>query len=170
MDLYIIVLRLAHIVFGVFWVGAVWFNALFLLPSVEATGAEGRKVMQHIAATNFPALMTWSSILVVVSGILLYWKDSAGFQVAWIGTAAGITLTISGLAGLAVFGDGLFTSRRAAQRLASIGQEVAASGGPPTSPQAAEIQQLAEKLERGTYRSAYLLAIAVIGMSIARYL
>ena len=33
-----LVLRLVHIVFGVFWVGAAFFLAMFLEPSIRAAG------------------------------------------------------------------------------------------------------------------------------------
>ncbi len=41
-------LRLIHILAGIFWVGAILLIAGFLLPTSRATGREGARFMQHL--------------------------------------------------------------------------------------------------------------------------
>jgi len=56
----------------------------------------------------------------------------------------------------------------AAKRMSAVGQEIQASGGPPTPEQMAEIQAQQKKLSQGALWSAILLAVAVIGMALSR--
>jgi len=41
----ILILRVIHILLGVFWAGAVFMVALFVQPAIAASGPEGGKVM-----------------------------------------------------------------------------------------------------------------------------
>lgn len=170
MDLLKAILRIVHIASGVYWTGMIWFFVLFFLPRIKQAGPEGSRVMGRITAPPFPQFTSWAAGLVALSGVLMYWLDSAGFSAAWITTRTGIALTIGGLAGLLAVGEGLFVSRPTTARLAALGKEIAAAGGQPTPAQAAEMQQMAGRLERVVYRAAYLLAVAVLGMAAAQYL
>lgn len=170
MDLLKVILRIVHIASGVYWTGMIWFFALFFLPRIKEAGPEGSRVMGRITAPPFPQLTSWAAGLVSLTGIWMYWLDSAGFSVAWIQTPTGIVIAVGGLAGLLAFGEGLMVSRPAALRLAALGKEAAAAGGQPTPAQAAEMQQLGGRLERVIYRAAYLLGVAVLAMAAARYL
>ena len=52
----LIVLRLLHIVLGVFWVGAVVFIAFLLFPSVRESGPAGGAVMQRLMGRGLKLL------------------------------------------------------------------------------------------------------------------
>ena len=45
----LILMRLVHIVGGVFWAGTAMFTVVFLIPAVRALGPAGGPVMQEIA-------------------------------------------------------------------------------------------------------------------------
>ncbi len=170
MTVYMIILRLIHIFAGIFWVGTIWYFALFFLPRVKTFGQDTGRIMQTITAPPFATYMAVLAVLVPLSGIVMYWRDSAGFSAAWIGTAPGIALTIAGILGIAAALIGLFESRPATQRMAQLGREIAASSKPPTPAVMQEMQALSAKLERSLYRMAYLFLLAVIGMATFRYL
>ncbi len=170
MDILTIVLRLIHIFAGVFWAGAVFFFWRFLAPAVGAAGPEGGKVMQKLFQTRYTIALSVAALLTVLAGLLMYWRDSGGFQIAWMTTPTGLALTIGGLAGLAAFVIGVFVSRPAIERLAMISQQAQAASGPPSPEQMAEIQALQKTIGQATRRTALLLAIALIGMATARYL
>lgn len=170
MDLYMIVLRIVHFFSGVFWVGTVFFFATFLLPRAKQAGPVGGQFMQRLSAPPLTQTLTSSGVLVVLSGLLLFWRDSGGFQPAWIGTPTGLTLLVGGLLAIGALSIGLFVSRPVAARMGQLGAQIAASGGPPNPAQQAEVQALSAKLERGVYQTAYLLVATLLGMSIARYL
>lgn len=170
MDLYMVVLRLIHLFSSVFWVGTIFFYALFLLRRVKAAGPVGGQFMQQLSQPPLTATLSSASGLAVLSGILLYWRASGGFDSAWIGTAPGLALTAGGVTALLAMVIGVIVSRPAASRMAALGREIAAAGGPPSPAQAAEVQALSARLERALYQTAYLLVITLIGMAIARYL
>jgi hypothetical protein len=170
MNLVMVVLRLIHIFAGVFWVGTIWYTALFFLPRVKTFGPDTGRIMQTFTAPPFPMYMTWAAVLSALSGIIMYWRDSAGVSGAWLTTVPGITLTIAGLLGIAAVLEGLIVSRPATIRMGELGREVAASGKPPTPAAMQEMQAIAAKLERALYRTAYLVLLTVIGMATFRYL
>lgn len=170
MDLYLIVLRIVHFFSGVFWVGTVFFFATFLLPRVKQAGPVGGQFMQRLSAPPLTQTISLSGGLVVLSGLLLYWRDSDGFQPAWIGTPTGLAFLVGGLLAIGALSIGLFVSRPAAERMGILGAQIAASGSPPSPAQMAEVQTLSAKLERGVYQTAYLLVVTLLGMSVARYL
>lgn len=167
---YPIILRLVHIFSGVFWVGTVFFYALFLLPRVRAAGPPGGQFMLRLTQPPLPNVMILAGGLSALSGLLLYWRDSGGFQWTWMQTGPGIAFGVAGLAGILAFLEGFFVSRPAATRAAAIGRVVMAAGTPPAPDQAAEIQLLSAKLGKAVYRTAYLMVITLIGMAVARYL
>ncbi len=60
----IILLRLIHILSGVFWVGSVLFVARFLLPTLRAVGPAGGPVMQQLTQVRkLPSFMMVVAIL-----------------------------------------------------------------------------------------------------------
>ncbi|HEY6102731.1 MAG TPA: hypothetical protein VI007_05840 [bacterium] len=170
MNLTIAVLRLIHIFAGVFWVGTIWYFALFLLRRVKTFGQDTGRIMQTITAPPFPTYMAVAAILSPLSGIIMYWRDSAGFSRAWLATTPGIVLTIAAVLGIAAALEGLFESLPTTLRMARLGRAVAASGKPPAPAVMQEVQALSARLERVLYRMAYLMLLAVIGMATFRYL
>lgn len=164
------VLQFIHVIAGIFWVGTVWYFALFFLPRVKSFGQDAGRIMQIMSAQPFPTYMTTASLSVAGSGIIMYWYRSAGFSAAWILTAPGIVLTLGALLGILVVVEGLVISRPAAVRMAQLGQETATAGGPPSAAVIQEMQALSAKLERGVYRTAVVVLLTVIGMAIFRYL
>jgi uncharacterized membrane protein len=164
-------LRLVHIVLGVFWVGAVVFIALFLMPSVRAAGPAGGAVMQQIIQTR--RLGVWlmaAGVLTVLSGIGLYWHDSAGFtSTAWLGSRQGRVFGLGGILAISAMIVGMAVSSPTGRKLGEMGAQVQASGRPPTPDQAATIQRLQERLGRSTMAVATLLVLAAAAMAVARY-
>lgn len=170
MNVVVVILRIIHIISGVFWVGTIWYFALFFLPRVKTLGQDTGRIMQTITAPPYPTSMTAAGILVVLSGIVMYWSGSAGLSRAWIATTPGIVLSIAGILGIAAVLIGLFESRPTTVRMGQLGREAAASGKPPSPAVMQEMQALSAKLERALYRTAYILLITVIGMATFRYL
>jgi len=166
----LILLRLTHVLFGVFWAGTAIFNAAFLLPTVRALGPAGGAVMQEIAQKRkLPIYFFISGILTVLSGFGLYWYDSAGFTNGFMRSAGGMTFGIGGLLALITLLLGIFVITPAAIRASKLGATIAAAGKPPTPDQAAEMQQLQMKLGKLAVVAAVLLTFTTIAMAVARY-
>lgn len=164
-----IVLRLFHVISAVLWVGGFVMLVYFVLPSLRAAGPGGGQVMRTLLVKTklvpyFPIVGGFT----VLSGLLLMWRDSSISQSNWGASATGITFSIGGLAGLIALIIGGFMVGRS---ISQIRQVFLASdaGAPPTPEQAARIAQLQDRAARGNRIVAPLLAIAVIAMSIARY-
>src|SRR3972149_11036417 len=100
MDLYVIVLRLLHLFSGVFWVATIFFPALFLLPRVKQAGPLGAQFMQRLSQPPLTATLSLAAGLVVLSGILLYWRGSGGLPVSLIGTPPRLAVALGGLGGV----------------------------------------------------------------------
>jgi len=170
MTLYVIVLRLLHILGGVFWVGAAWMIAGFLYPTANAAGPEGAKFLQRLFQSRLPALVSAAAGLNILAGLLLYWRDSLGLRVDWITSRAGLAFTVGGLSAMAAFVIGFAVSKPAADRMGALGKEIQAAGKPPTPEQAAELGRLGKRTADAATWVAVLLAMALITMAISRYL
>jgi uncharacterized membrane protein len=170
MDWYVIILRLIHIAAGIFWVGAAFVFFLFIQPSTRELGPEGQRFMGYLGTRKkLPAIILISAIVTVLAGILLYIRVSDGFSVDWITSGPGIGFTIGGVAAIITVTLGLIVTKPAADRMAALGQEIAAAGGPPSSERASEMQRLQARLLVIGRVSMVLLVIAVVTMATARY-
>ncbi len=165
-----LLLRLIHILFGVFWAGTAMFNAIFLIPAVRALGPAGGPVMQEIAGKRkLPVYFLVAGLLTVLSGFGLYWYDSAGFTNGFMRSAGGMTFGIGAVLALIAVLLGIFVVTPAAMRTGKLGAEIAAGGKPPTPEQAAEMQQLQAKLGKMAAVAASLLTLTTIAMAVGRY-
>jgi uncharacterized membrane protein len=165
-----IVLRLIHILAGIFWVGAIFLIAGFLVPAVRATGPEGGRFMQHLMLRRrLPVFLLIAMLLTVISGFTMYARLAAATDGAWASTPPGIGYGVGGLAAIlgAVVGGAI--SGPAARRMAAIGQLASQSGG-LSGEQQAEMKKLQARSALGSRVTASLLAVAAGAMAIARYL
>jgi uncharacterized membrane protein len=167
MNYLVIVLRLLHIISGVFWVGAGLLMFFFVGPTLGATADAGQKFAQHlILRTRFTSILTTSAILTVLAGFFLYWIDSDGFTSAWTRSGPGLGFGLGagfGLLGL-IFGIIVGNSNSA---LAKLGGQIQ---GKPTPEQMTQIGALRKRLSVVSPINAYSLLIATLLMAIARYL
>jgi uncharacterized membrane protein len=165
-----LLLRLIHILAGVFWAGSAFFLAGFLIPTIRETGAEGGRVMGYLVARRrLPVFLGIAMLLTVLSGLIMYGRTAAATHGTWTGTAPGIAYGVGGLAAILGAVVGMGVSGAAAGRMAAIGQRGAESGK-PSPEQQAEIQRLQRRMLLGARTAAGLIAVAVVAMATARYL
>jgi uncharacterized membrane protein len=165
-----LLLRLVHILAGIFWVGAIFVVAGFLLPTMRATGREGGRFMQHLMLQRrLPIFLAVAMLLTVLSGFTLYARLAAATHGAWAGTPPGIAYGVGGLAAILGVLVGMLVSGPAARRMAAVGQRAPQEGGPPAEQQA-EIERLQGRMVLGSRLVAGFLAVAAGAMAIARYL
>jgi uncharacterized membrane protein len=164
-----IILRLIHILGGVFWVGSAFLLAGFLVPTMRETGREGGRFIQHLMLQRkLPVFIGIASALTVLSGLTMYARMAAATHGSWASTPPGIAYGIGGLA--AVLGGiaGAVFAGAAGKRMAVVGQSIGAAG--PSPEQQAEIARLQARIGLGTRLTAALLAVAAGAMAVARYL
>jgi len=170
MNLLMILLRLVHIGAGVFWGGAAVMIAAFVEPAVKAAGPDGGRFMQRLVKGQRLSLaMSLAALLTALSGLVLYWPVSGHLSSEWLVSGPGLTLTIGSVAGLAAFALGFAVNGPTARRIAALGQEMQAAGGPPSPAQLAAMGSLQERMRKAGVVDAALLAVAVAGMAIASY-
>jgi uncharacterized membrane protein len=163
-------LRILHIVVGVFWVGTVVFMAAFLAPSVRAAGPAGGAVLQQLMGIRrLPLWIMGAMVVTLLSGLGLYWRDSAGFQSAWLGSGAGRAFGLGGAVAIAASILGMAINMPTARRLTEISGRLQAAGRPPTPEEQAALGALQARLSRASVVAAVLLVTATLLMAIARY-
>jgi hypothetical protein len=165
----VIVLRVLHIVGGVFWAGAAFVVAGFVLPTVAASGPEGGRFMRRLALERgLTRSMIAAGVVTVLAGLALMAVDSAGFVGVWMKSGMGLTISIGALAALGALVTG-FRAAAMIRRLGSLGAAVEARGGPPTPEQVGEMQGMQRRLAAGARAVAVQLLVAVACMAVGRY-
>jgi uncharacterized membrane protein len=171
MDAYMVVLRIVHIVAGVFWVGSALVMFLFLQPAAGEVGPASSPLMMNLSQKRrLPDVVLGAAGLTILAGLLMYWKVSNGFDADWIGSTYGVAITVGSLCGIAAVVLGAAVVRPSMLAVAEIGRETAASGAPPSPEQAAQIQALQARARTIGTVIVVLLVIAVAAMASAQYL
>jgi uncharacterized membrane protein len=170
MDPLILTLRLLHVLAGVFWTGAMVMLAFLLFPAIRATAPAGGQVMGYLM--NVKRMSTWlntAGILTLLSGLGMIWRNASLSAGAWFRTSSSHTFLLGGA--FAILGGviGSTVNRRTALRIAALGAQIQASGGPPSPAQAAEMSALQARLGRAMHGVAGLLVLAAAAMAVARY-
>jgi hypothetical protein len=169
----VIILRLLHISFGMFWVGSALTTSFLTLPTVRATGPVGGQFFGEFMRRNrYSNLMLVAGLVTIASGLALYWDFYVGL--AWSLSRPGPE-TIFGLGGLvaivvAVAANTMIPS--VSKKLAEIGRSIQAAGGNggmPASELLAERGRLSLRLARIGMANAALLVVAGALMAVGRY-
>lgn len=166
MNYLVIVLRLIHILGGVFWVGGSIILTFFISPTVAATADAGQKFMAHLVNQSKITLrITIAAILTVLAGAGLYWIDSGGLTTGWATSAAGWGFGIGGILALV----GLVFGMLVGKNVSLLGGMASKIQGKPTSEQMAQIQAAQKQLSFVAPASTIALVLALACMATARY-
>ncbi|MBM9576310.1 hypothetical protein JWG45_03995 [Leptospira sp. 201903070] len=164
-----LILKFVHVAFGIFWAGAASVMAFFVLPAANALGPDGGKMMQQIAKTNsYPIVLNTVTSGTLLTGFLLYWNLSGGFQPEWIFSRYGILLGIGGFLGVIAFCFGLWINLPTVKRITEIGQFFQKAA--PTPELIAELGKLKNKFLLSTRVIALCVGSGILLMEFARYL
>lgn len=167
MEYLIIALRLIHIVFGVFWVGAAFLMNFFIGPTMRATGDAGRQFAGHfMGKTKFSTVMNVSVFATLIAGFILYGIDSSWFTSAWASSGAGIGFSIGATFAILGFITG-FMNGNNNRKLAMLGSQIQ---GKPTPEQSNAIQQVVKQQAWVVPTNTATLLFAIIFMAASRYL
>ncbi|MEO7501097.1 MAG: hypothetical protein ABIW94_00530 [Gemmatimonadaceae bacterium] len=166
-----IVLRVIHIIAGVFWAGAVMVMTWFVLPASQAMGQPGGAFMQQLMfRQRLRIFVGGAMILTILSGLTMYTWLAMETDGGWARSRMGMALGVGAVAAIIAGGIGGAVIGRVGERMAALGATIQASGGPPNDAQKAEMESYQRRM-RSTFRIiAVLLIIAIITMAGARYL
>lgn len=165
-----IVLRLVHIVGGMFWVGAGIFNTFFLLPALGRAGPAAGAVLAGLQRRRLFTILPVVALLTILSGIRLMQITSANFTAAYFHSSSGRTYAWSGVFAIVGFLIGIVIARPTAIRAGQVGAALAAATND------ADRASLSASLETWRRRSSItsllslvLVLLAAVGMAVARY-
>ncbi len=159
-------LRIIHIVAGVFWVGGALFMTFFVAPTVGALGEPGQKFVGHLMNNlKFSNRMAIASGLTILAGAILYGLDARAGE-AWLQSSFAIGLGIGAAFAVIGFVFGILVGRTTTA-MAQLGAQVQ---GKPTAEQMTRIQGMQSQLRTYSIVNVASLLLATIFMAIARYL
>jgi hypothetical protein len=169
---FMIVFRLLHIVAGALWVGSAFLFVGFIGPSAAEVGPSAGPLL-HEAVVNrkVPKVITGLGLTTVLAGWIMWLKDMHDFGSLgdWVNSRFGLVLTIGAVLATIALIDGALGVGRNVERLVALGDQVAASGGPPSPEQQTEMARLGADLKTYGQLDLVLLLLAVAAMSTARY-
>jgi uncharacterized membrane protein len=167
-------LRLVHILAGIFWVGATLVLAAFLMPAARAVGPGAGALMSQLMQRQ--RLQLWMNVamtLAILAGFALYGLDSRMSGGGFGRSATGMTLALGGLFAIAAAGVGGAMIKPTGRKLGEIAermQQPLRGGGGPPADLVAEAQPLQRKMQRALTIMSVLLVLSATTMAIARYL
>ena len=170
MDVYMVVLRIVHILAGVFWVGSALLIFYFIQPAAREVGPGAGPLMTHLVQNKrLPDVTLGAAGLTILAGLLMYWRVSNGLDTDWISSSYGIAITVGAVSAIAAVAIGASIVRPSMAKAGQIAQSAAAAGG-PTPEQGAEIQALQQRVRVAGNIVTPLLILAVVAMASAQYL
>jgi uncharacterized membrane protein len=166
----IIVLRLVHVLGGLFWIGGGLFNGIYLMPALAEAGPAAGKIMGSLQRRHLFTVLPVVAALTILAGLRLMWITSGGFAPEYFATGRGATFALSGAAAIVAFLVGIFVSRPGAVRMGVIRQTLAQmEDGETRDGLVAELGLLERRLGRVGRVLNVLLILAAAGMAVARY-
>jgi uncharacterized membrane protein len=167
MDILVLILRLLHVVGGVFWVGGAVAMNFFVAPTMRATGDAGKQFAGHLMGrTPFSQFMMYSGIASIVAGFILYGIDSNWFSSAWQSSGPGIGFGLGALFALIGMVTGIMNGGNN-RKMGALGAQIQ---GKPTPEQAAQLAAIQKQQAWVVPVNTYSLLLALVLMAIARYL
>lgn len=167
----LLVLRVIHVLGGIFWVGSGLFTSFFLIPALGRLGPAGAgPVMGALQQRRLFTVLPVVAVLTILSGIRLLQIASAGFSSAYFDSRTGQTFLWSGVAAVIAFLLSLLVARPAAVRMGQLSASMATMPESERAARSAELGRLRQRSSLASVAATVLLIGAAIGMAVARYL
>jgi uncharacterized membrane protein len=157
-ELYLL-MRVSHIVLGAVWVGAIFLAAFFLMPAVAEAGPDGAKVMAGIIRRKYMTLVPIIAGVTVLSGLLLYWKYTAGFDPAISRSPGAMVFGAGGIIAILAYGLGVHVMRG---NMIKAGALTAKAGGLPDGAEKAALMAEAMARRKTAMRVGPIVAVMLL--------
>jgi hypothetical protein len=164
------VLRLVHILGGIFWLGSGLFTMFFLMPALGRVGPAAGPVMGALQQRRLFTVLPVVALLTILSGLRLFQIASAGFAPAYVSSPMGQTFLWSGIAAIVAFLLSLVVARPAALRAGQLAAGIATLPQEERAGAAAELERLRRRGGLASIVATTLLIGAAAGMAVARYI
>lgn len=166
----IIILRILHIVTGVFWVGSIMFLNMFLGPSVAATGPDGSKVMQELVRRGYFEKIIIVATTTILTGLILVWNYVHLVGMSWFSLPFGRGISTGMLAAIIAWVMGVFIIKPTMTEMMSLGGQAAQATGAAKDALTSQMLAVRARLIKNGMIAMTLLLVAVIAMAVARYM
>lgn len=166
----LLVLRIVHILGGIFWLGSGLFTTFFLIPALGGLGPKtAGPVMGALQQRRLFTILPLVALLTILSGIRLLHIASAGFASAYFDSRTGQTLLWSGVAAVIAFLLSIIVARPAAVRLGQLSASLPTMPEPERAARSTEIERLRRRSGLASIVAMVFLVSAAVGMAVARY-
>jgi uncharacterized membrane protein len=169
---FMLVFRFLHIVAGVLWVGSAFLFVAIIGPSAAEVGpSAGPLLTAAVKKRKAAKIITGLGVVNALAGWGMWLKDMSvyGSLSDWVTSRFGLVITIGGVLATTAAFAGYFGVAVGVERLVDLGNEIAASGGPPSPEQQTKADHLTSALQRHGKIDLTLLLLAVTAMATARY-
>jgi uncharacterized membrane protein len=167
----LLLLRLVHVLGGLFWVGSGLFTALFLMPALAGAGpAAMGPVMGALQRRRLFTVLPTVAVLTIASGLRLLWIGSDGLEATYFATPSGLTFALSGAAATVAFLLSLLVVRPGMVRAGALTAEMASARDEPTRASlATRAAALRRRASVASQVAMVLLVLGAAGMAVGRY-
>ena len=165
----ILVLRLLHVLAGIFWMGSGLFTGLFLIPALALAGTPPGPLFAALGKKRLFAALPLAAAVTVLSGLRLMWVTSGGSFGAYVATPMGRTFALGGAAAVLAFAVSAIFARPSSQRAGAIGATLATLSGDERARAATEMAKLQRRGEVAGRFSLLFMVLAGMAMAVARY-
>jgi uncharacterized membrane protein len=170
-SVYMLVVRLIHILAAIFWVGSVALFTLFLTPAAAEVGpAAGPLIANLVAKRRAVRAIAGSGIVTVVAGAFAYWHDAqvSGGVGNFVDTAYGRVLTIGAIAALVGLAIGLSIVLPGVEGAVRLGGRIAAAGADATPDMREHLGAMQRRNKRASRTVLAFLVLAAAAMATAQ--
>ncbi len=166
----VVILRVVHIGFGMFWVGGVYSFFLFVQPAALALGPGGAPfTYQLLHHRRFAAVLLSAAGVTVLAGLWLLWITSGGFNLDVLFSTGRIGFTVGGIVAILTFAvGGLYVFPRTQIVERTIGR-LLAERRPATPEEQGLLGRAGAEARTAGWVVLAGLAVAVICMETASY-
>lgn len=166
MEADIIVARILHFVFGVFWAGTAMFMAVILEPRLRALGPTVQRPVMVAISPVLVSTMMISGTVTIASGLYLLVNLWGGVDV-FLDEEWGRAIFGGLIAAVLAFASGITTSVQG-KKMIRMGDAI--QGRPSTPEEMSGMMRLSARLTLLGRATAVLVLIALVTMASARYL
>ena len=164
----LLLLRVLHVLGGIYWVGSALFMTFFLGPTLAKVGGPtAGQIMGGLQQRRFMLVTPIVALITIFSGIRIWFLVGGGMH--YFQHRSGHAFAISGIFGILALIVGLAVGRPTASRIGTLARS-AASDEASRKLIAEEIARLQRRAGLAGYIATALLLLAAIGMAVARYL
>jgi uncharacterized membrane protein len=163
-----IAFRIIHVGSAILWAGGAALFFFYIEPTINKLGPDAEKFVDEVInKRKAPIYFAATSTLTVVAGLLLYYQDAGGFRL-WT-TPEGLVFSVGALSAITAWIGGNVLISPAVKKVAEIGQEMKAAGGPPSAELVGRMHAAQERLRKIGLWDLLLIGVAIVAMESARF-